>query len=151
MTQKAGAILCWLERLRSAFCAADPCHYVFKKEHILIITILIVWLIVGALFGWPRARARYYKTIRKYSALIETEAISTKTEALIDAIIEFLKWMFLGLLSAISYVAWLILALAIANEKELKKKSFLGPLGFSILIFILGVIALENPNTNKVS
>lgn len=117
----------------------------------MIIIILIVWLVVGALFGWPRARARYYKTTRKYPALIETEAISTKTEALIDAVIELLKWMFLGFLSAISYVAWVILALAIANEKELKKMPFLGPLGFSILIFILGVIALENPNTNKES
>jgi len=114
----------------------------------MIIVILIVWFLVGALFGWPRARAKYYKTIRKYPTLIESESFSTKTEALIDAIIEFLKWMFLGLLSAIAYVAWLILALAIANEKELKKMPFLGPLGFSILIFILGVIALENPKSN---
>ncbi len=105
-------------------------------------------MITVILIGWPRARDRYYKTTRKYPALLETEPISIKREALIDAIIELLKWMFLGLLSAISYVAWVILELAIANEKELKKTPFLGPLGFSILIFILGVIALENTKSN---
>ena len=113
-----------------------------------MIVILGVWLSVGALFGWPRVRARYRETLNKYPNLMGTEATSIKMEAMTDAVLEFLKWMLLGLISGISYFAWLLLELAMQNRKKLEKPSALGAFGFSVLVFILGVLALEKRERN---
>jgi len=114
-----------------------------------VLTVVAIWLLIGALFGIPRARARYRATLAKYPNLIQTEPMATRLEALTDAALEFLKWTLLGLISAVSYVAWLLLELAIANRKNLERPNVLGALGFSILIFVLGVIALDQRELEK--
>lgn len=66
-------------------------------------------------------------------------------------IFEQAKWTILGVFSGISYIAWFLLELAMANKKELEKPSNLGAIGFSILVFILGAIALEKANEERIS
>ena len=44
-----------------------------------------------------------------------------------------------------------LLELAMANKKDLEKPRNLGAIGFSILIFILGAIALEKANEERIS
>lgn len=108
-----------------------------------MLTVVAIWLLIGALFGMPRARARYRATLAKYRNLVQAEPTATRLEAFTDAVLEFLKWTLLGVISAISYVAWLLLELAIANRKNLERPDVLGALGFSALVFVLGVIALD--------
>lgn len=108
-----------------------------------MLLVVAIWLSVGALFGLPRARARYRETLAKYSNLMKTESTSIRLEATTDALLEFLKWTLLGPISGISYVAWVLLDLAMKNRKELEKPDVLGAFGFSVLIFVLGMLALE--------
>ncbi|HLB31577.1 MAG TPA: hypothetical protein VJN91_08610 [Gammaproteobacteria bacterium] len=68
--------------------------------------------------------------------------------AVLGAAFEQLKWTLLGIFSGISYIAWLLLELALANRKELEKPNVLGALGFSILIWVLGTLALEGREVN---
>lgn len=108
-----------------------------------MLTIAIVWCLIGALFGMPRARARYRNEIEVARKLGETVDRGTVSGAVFEAVIEQIKWTLLGVLSAVSYIAWFFLELALANEKELKKPNALGAIGFSVLVFALGVLALE--------
>ena len=117
----------------------------------LIGTAIALWLVVGVCFGWFRARAKYREA---YSEALERQSDEERTdtreatrEAFIAAILEFIKWPVLGLLSAISFAAWIALNLALSAEKEVKKRgkrlAFFEALAFSAVVFVLGVIALD--------
>ena len=108
---------------------------------------IALWLFVGAGFGWFRARAKYREV---YSEALERQSDEERTDtreatrkAFIAAILEFIKWPVLGLLSAISFAAWIALNLALSAEKEVKKLGFFEALVFSAVVFVLGVIALD--------
>ena len=110
-----------------------------------MIIIAVIWCVIGALFGVPRARARYKREL-DVARKINPEAGWRNTgEALFEAAIEQTKWTLLGILSGISYLAWLLLEMALANKKELEKPNVLGAFGFSFLIFVLALLALESP------
>ncbi|MGI9346951.1 MAG: hypothetical protein ACR2PV_03055 [Gammaproteobacteria bacterium] len=105
-----------------------------------MIMIPVLWLLVGAGFGWPRARHAF----KSYTANPEV----TKFEAWRGAIGVFLSWTLLGLYSAISFLAWVALTLALTHEDEIKKMGTFEALLFSIAVFVLGYIALEG-DANK--
>jgi len=111
-----------------------------------MLTIAIIWCVIGALFGIPRARARYRRELEVVRKINPERSWGNTAAALFEATLEQVKWTLLGILSGISYLAWLLLELALANRKELEKPNVLGALGFSILVFVLGLLALESPN-----
>lgn len=113
-----------------------------------MLTIAAIWCLIGALFGIPHARNRYRKEISVAKNLNSELDWRNVGAAVFEAILEQLKWTILGVFSGISYLAWILLQLALANQKELEKSNALGALGFSILIFILGVLALERRDSN---
>jgi hypothetical protein len=104
-----------------------------------------IWLAIGAVFGVLRARTRYRATIAAYPGLFRTEPNSVRVEAVWEALLEFLKCTALGVLSAISYLAWILLSVVLTAEDQLKRPDALGAAGFSILVWVLGLIALEDP------
>ena len=113
-----------------------------------MLIIAVIWCLIGALFGIPRARARYRMEIadaKKLKAELDWRDVSG---AVFEATLEQLKWTLLGILSGISYIAWILLELALANRKELEKPNVLGALGFSILVWVLGTLALERREVN---
>ena len=113
-----------------------------------MLIIAVTWCLIGALFGIPRARARYRKEIADAEILKVELDWRVTSGAVFEAALEQLKWTLLGVFSGISYMAWLLLELALANQKKLEKPSALGALGFSILVFVLGALALEKRNPN---
>ena len=113
-----------------------------------MLTIAIIWCVIGALFGIPRSRARYRQEIvaaKKLKPKLDWRDVSG---AVFEATIEQAKWTLLGVISGISYIAWILLELAMANKKELEKPNALGAFGFSVLIFVLGFLALERRDSN---
>jgi len=86
-----------------------------------MLTIAIIWCVIGALFGIPRARARYSRELEVLRKINPERSWSNTAEALFEATLEQVKWTLLGILSGISYLAWLLLELALANRKELEK------------------------------
>lgn len=103
----------------------------------------VIWCLIGMLFGIPRARARYKMEIadaKKFKAELNWQ---DQGGALFEATLEQLKWTLLGIFSSISYIAWILLELALSNRKELEKPNVLGALGFSILVWVLGTLALD--------
>lgn len=108
-----------------------------------MLTVAVIWCVIGALFGIPRARARFRRELaweRGKKPKADSKDIG---QALFEAAIEQTKWTLLGVLSALSVIGWLLLEWALANQKELQKPGMLGPIGFSVLVFVLGIIALE--------
>ena len=83
---------------------------------------IALWLFVGACFGWFRARAKfreaYSEALERQSDEERTDTREATREALIAAILEFIKWPVLGLLSAISFAAWIALNLALSVRPE---------------------------------
>ena len=110
-----------------------------------MLAIAIIWCVIGALFGVPRALARYRNEIVGAQEHRHTLTWREYAFAMSEALIELTKWTLLGVFSGISYLAWILLHLALANQKELEKPDTLGALGFSILIFVLGALALQKP------
>lgn len=112
-----------------------------------------IWIAIGACFGWFRARARYRSEyrylVRRYAD--EKKISEIKRIALLHAALEFLKWSILGILSGISFLAWVLLVIALTAEKEVKKTGVLEATIFSAIVFILGAIALDKVRKNFVS
>ena len=116
-----------------------------------MIIIAVIWCLIGAIFGIPRARARYRIEIANAKKLKEELDWRDVSGAIFEATLEQLKWTLLGIFSGISYIAWILLLIALANQKELEKPNVLGALCFSILVWVLGVLALERSEVNQYS
>ncbi|MDA1107511.1 MAG: hypothetical protein O2845_03855 [Proteobacteria bacterium] len=116
-----------------------------------MITIAVIWCLIGFLFGIPRSKARYFDALEERKSYKSVLGWWDYFEIWVITLFEQAKWTILGVLSGISYIAWFLLELAIANKKELEKPSNLGAIGFSILVFILGAIALEKANEEKIT
>ncbi|WP_281023620.1 hypothetical protein [Minwuia sp. IMCC4030] len=101
-----------------------------------------IWMLIGACFGWPRARARYYQELLDNYSAGAPNLQSIRNDARLAAVIEFAKWTLLGVLSGVSYVAWVLAVLAQSYEKEVKKSGAGEALVFSVIVFVLGAIAL---------
>lgn len=107
-----------------------------------MIVIPIIWFLIGALFGIPRARDKYRTEIAEAKKLKEKLGWRDIVWIVTETIFEQLKWTLLGVISGISYIAWILLGLALAHKKELEKPHVLGAIGFSILVWFLGLLTL---------
>jgi len=102
-----------------------------------------IWLLIGAGFGWSRARARYYEALLvRFREGGSRDYNTVRTEAIIAASLEFMLWTLLGLISGISYFAWILIAIMASYKKEIKKTGFGDAIVISLIIFILGAIAM---------
>ena len=113
-----------------------------------MLTLSIIWCVIGALFGIPRAIARYRQEIALSKNLKDEQGWKEIGVAVFEAFLEQLKWTLLGIISGISHIAWMLIGLVLAKKKELKKPNALGAFGTSVLIFVLGVHALERPDSD---
>lgn len=116
-----------------------------------MITIAIIWCLIGFLFGIPRSKARYFDALEESKSYKAVLGWRDYFEIWAITLFEQAKWTILGAFSGISYIAWFLLELAMANKKELEKPSNLGAIGFSILVFILGAIALGKANEERIT
>ena len=108
--------------------------------------LISIWLFVGLLFGWPRAKAAYRESM-ELNKVCEIKEFHSRMDATIEAVVELVKWMLLGFLSAISYIAWLLLPVVIESNKKQAKPNSVEALFFSVLIFTLGTLTLDRRNT----
>lgn len=115
-----------------------------------MIVIAIIWCLIGFSFGIPRAKARYFYAIEESKSYTSELNTWHHFEIWVITFFELAKWTILGAFSGISYLAWFLLELAMTNKKELEKPSNLGAIGFSILVFVLGIIALEKANEERI-
>ena len=113
-----------------------------------MLTLAIIWCVIGAFFGIPRARARYRQEIALSKNVKADQGWSETGMAVFEASLEQLKWTLLGIISGISYIAWILLDFALAKKRKLEKPNALGALGFSVLVFVLGVLALERHDSD---
>ena len=110
--------------------------------------LVAIWLIAGLLFGWPRAKTAYYESI-ELNKHCEIKKLHSRIYATIEAVIELIKWMLLGFLSAISYFAWLLLPVVIESSKKQAEPNSVEAFFFSFLIFALGSLALNKHDTRS--
>lgn len=104
---------------------------------IVIIIIAVLWLPVGAFFGYIRATDKICNYISENPNVDRYEIIRI-------GLGEFFKWMFLGFLSAISFLAWILLNILEKEDKKPPTKAeTLEAIILSLIVFVLSVIALE--------
>lgn len=81
-------------------------------------TILVVWLAIGAAFGWARAKDRYVEYLGEFPGLRDSGERMHRVEAVCAASWTLFLWSLMGIFAGIAFAIWYFMRLYMAQKER---------------------------------
>ena len=75
----------------------------------MLVFAAVIWIVVGGVVGYIRARKAYAEELAAFPAFLENSPRKARRDALIEAFVVWLKWAVLGVFAVAAYLIVLII------------------------------------------